>query len=293
MTSSPCTSFLRPGPCWLAFTLLVPFTAMGCSSGHAPEGGWLGWLDEHSAPDDTTPSPATEPLRLLAAGATEASVRDTVPLFEAESGLSVEFDFGAVGALRDRVLAGEPADVLVVTPAIITALEAEQRVRAGSRVDLGQIGGGLAVRAGDPLPVIDTPDALEQALLAADEVYYADPAVATAGAALMRIVDTLGIGDEVRAKGHIATGGRAAIQNMVLSTAPRVIGATQISEIKSVPEAVLVGEYPPPLQVRTTYSAILLESTTRPDDAAELVQFFAGPNFQARLAQSGFEPVTP
>jgi molybdate transport system substrate-binding protein len=289
---SSCAWFPRTCPCWLAIAVLIPFAGTGCSS-FAPEEGWLGWLHEGSHPDDTTPSPPPEPLQLLAAGATEASVRDTMELFEAESGLSVEFDFGAVGALRDRVLAGEPADVLVVTPAIITTLEAEQRVRAGSRVDLGQIGGGLAVRTGDPLPAIDSPDALEQALLDADEVYYADPAVATAGAALMRIVDTLGIGDEVRAKGHIAAGGRAAIQNMILSTAPRVIGATQISEIKSVPEAVLVGEYPPPLQVKTTYSAIVLERTTRADDAAQLVQFFAAPDFQARLAQSGFEPVTP
>jgi molybdate transport system substrate-binding protein len=220
-------------------------------------------------------------------------VRDTLQRFEAESGLSVEFDFGAVGALRDRVLAGEAADVLVVTPAILPALETEQRVRAGSRQDLGQVGGGIAVRAGDPLPTIDTPDALQQALLAADEVYYADPAVATAGAALMKVVDTLGIGDQVRAKGHIAAGGKAAMQNMTLSTAPRVIGATQISEIKSVPEAVLVGGYPAPLQVKTTYSALILERSTRADEANQLIQFFAGPVFQARLAQSGFEPATP
>jgi molybdate transport system substrate-binding protein len=293
MPRSHSAPFRWDCPRSLALSLLVPLAAAtGCSSGRSPE-TQLGSQDVESAPDATTPNLPPEPLRLLAAGATEASVRDTTPQFEAETGVSVQFDFGAVGALRDRVLAGEPADVLVVTPAIITALEAEQRVRAGSRLDLGQIGGGLAVRMGDPLPAIDTPDALEQALLDADEVYYADPAVATAGAALMRIVDTLGIGDEVRAKGHIAPGGRAAIQNMILSTAARVIGATQISEIKSVPEALLVGEYPAPLQVKTTYSAIILESTTRTDDATQLIQFFAGPTFQARLAQSGFEPVSP
>ena len=217
-------------------------------------------------------------------------MRDEIHLFEAQSGLTLEYSFGAVGALRDKVLAGELADVAVVTPAIITTLEAEQRVRAGSRVDLGQIGGGIAVRVGDPLPPIDTPAALAKSLLDADEVYYADPAVATAGAALMKVVDTLGIGDQVRAKGHVAAGGKAAMDDMTHSTATRVIGATQISEIKSVPAATLVGQYPAPLQVKTTYSAIILERTTRADDATKLIQFFAGPAFQARLAQSGFEP---
>jgi molybdate transport system substrate-binding protein len=244
-----------------------------------------------SAPDDTSSSSAPEPLRLLAAGATEDSVRDTIQRFEAQSGLRVAFDFSAVGALRDRVLAGEPADLVVVTPAMIAALEAQRRVRAGSRVDLGRIGGGIAVRAGDPLPTIGTCDALKQSLLAADEVHYPDPAVATAGAALIRIVERLGIADAVRGKARIAAGGKAAMRNMALSSAPRVIGATQISEIKSVPAAVLVGEYPAPLQVETTYSAIVLEGTPRAADAARLIEFFAGPEFQARLARSGFEPV--
>jgi molybdate transport system substrate-binding protein len=275
----------------MKFLLVAPLAVLGCSNGLGSDVSWLGGLMGSAA--DTTSSPPPEPLRLLAAGATEDSVRDTIALFETRSGVSVAFDFGAVGALRDRVLAGERADLLVVTPVIIQALEAQQRVRAGSRVDLGQVGGGIAVRAGDPLPSIDTPGALEQALLDADEVYYADPAVATAGAALMKVVDTLGIGDAVRAKGHIAAGGKAAMQNMTLSGAPRVIGATQISEIKAVPAAVLVGAYPAPLQVETTYSAIILERTTRADDAARLIQFFAGPDFQARLAQSGFEPAAP
>jgi molybdate transport system substrate-binding protein len=236
---------------------------------------------------------APEPLRLLAAGATEASVRDQIHLFKEQTGLTLEYSFGAVGALRDKVLAGEPADVVVVTPVIITALEAQQLVRAGSRVDLGQIGGGLAVRAGDPLPTISTPNELKQALLDADEVYYADPAVATAGAALMKVVDTLGIGDQVRAKGRSAPGGKEAMQNMTRSSAARVIGATQMSEIKSVPESVLVAPYPAPLQVKTTYSAIILQRSKRVGDATKLTQFFQGPDFQARLAQSGFEPPAP
>jgi molybdate transport system substrate-binding protein len=291
MQRSPCVSCRGACPRWFAFALVVPFAAAGCSNGFSPE-ALRERLGLGSTREQTPPRPPPEPLRLLAAGATEASVRDTMPLFEAKTGLSVTFDFGAVGALRDRVLAGEAADLLVVTPAIITTLEAQQRVHAGSRVDLGQVGGGIAVRRGDPLPAVDTPDALERALLDADEVYYADPAVATAGAALMKVVDTLGIGEQVRAKGHIAAGGKAAMQNMTLSSAPRVIGATQISEIKSVPAAVLVGGYPAPLQVETTYSALILERTTRAADASQLIQFFAGPEFQARLAQSGFEPVS-
>src|SRR4051812_44049887 len=164
MGESSFAWFSRACPRWMAVLLLAPLGELGCSNGFSSEVSWLGGRVS-SAPDDRASSPPPEPLRLLAAGATEDSVRDTMERFELESGLSVAFEFGAVGALRDRVLAGEAADVVVVTPVIIQALEAQQRVRAGSRVDLGQIGGGIAVRAGDPLPAIDTPGALQQALL--------------------------------------------------------------------------------------------------------------------------------
>jgi molybdate transport system substrate-binding protein len=234
---------------------------------------------------------ARVPLKLLAAGATEAAMRDQIGAFQAQTGLTVDITFGAVGALRDHVIAGAPADVVIVTPAIITTLDAQQRIRAGSRVDLGRVGGGIAVKAGAPVPAIATAEQLKQALLDADEVYYADPAKATAGAAFMKVVDALGIGDQVRGKGHVAPGGKEAMRNMARSAAAHPMGVTQISEILSVPEVNLVGEYPGTLQVKTTYSAIILERTSRLDDAQKLVQFLVGPAFQARLARSGFEPV--
>ena len=262
--SPPCWFEVRS--LWAALVLVVPLAA--CA---------------HTA------KPA--PLVLFGAGASEASVDDTIGDFEAQSGVTVASTFAAVGSLRDKVLAGEPADVLIVTPAIITTLDAQHKVHAGSRVDLGRVGGGLAVKAGTPPPAIGTADEFKQALLDADEVYYADPAVATAGAALMKVVDTLGIGDQVRAKGHLAAGGKEAMQQMARSTAARAVGVTQISEILSVPEVMLVGEYPGDLQVKTTYSAIIIEGSTRLDDAQKLIQFLSGAEFQARLAKSGFEPV--
>jgi molybdate transport system substrate-binding protein len=271
MLTSSCHSQRSARSLWIALAFIVPPVATACGS-------------------DTPPPP---PLNLLAAGATEPSVRDEIGLFNTQSGLTVNFTFGSAGALRDMVLGGTPADVVVVTPAIITTLDTQQRVYPGSRVDLGRVGGGLAVKAGAPLPAISTTDELKQTLLDADEVYYADPALATAGAALMTIVDSLGIGDQVRAKGHTAPGGQEAIRDMTQSTAARAIGATQLSEILAVPEATLVGEYPAPLQVKTTYSAIIIAGTERLEDAQKLVQFFLGPDFQSRLARSGFEPVPP
>ena len=206
------------------------------------------------------------PLNLLSAGATQAIVQDEQATFTTQSGITVDATYGAVGALRDMVIAGTPADVMIVTPAIITTLDGDHLVQANSRTDLGVIGGGLAVKAGAAMPDIST------------------------DAALMTLVDQLGIGDEVRAKGHTASGGAEAMQAMAASMAANPVGATQVSEILSVPQVTLVGEYPSDLQVDTTYSAIIVEGTKQADEAQQLVQFFVGADFQARLAKSGFKP---
>ncbi|HET9595691.1 MAG TPA: substrate-binding domain-containing protein [Anaeromyxobacteraceae bacterium] len=227
-------------------------------------------------------------LRVLAAGATESTVRAVAAEFEARSGTRLRLSFGGVGALRDRVTSGEGADVLVATPAALEPLVAKELVRPGSRVDLGRVGGGLAVRAGEPRPAVGSPEELKKALLAAEEVYYPDPASTTAGAHLLAVADGLGVGAEVRRKGRTSAGGRAAMELMGGSRT-RALGATQISEIRSVPQVELVGPYPPSLQKMTTYSGVVLKGAERADAAAAFLAFLASPPVQARFREAGFE----
>jgi len=230
-----------------------------------------------------------EQLNVLAAGATESTLRDVVGAFEKESGHTVTLTYGAVGALRDKIYAGEPADLTIVTPAIIEQLQAKGLVRPNTGVALGRVGGGIAVRLGAPRPAVGTAENLKRALLAAQEVYYADPATATAGAYFLRVADRLGVGDVVRQKGRTAPGGKEAMELMAKSSAD-AIGLTQISEILSVREVVLVGPYPGDLQNMTTYTGILLARTPHAEAAEAFLRFLTGPPVQARLKSAGFDP---
>ena len=227
-------------------------------------------------------------LNVLAAGAVEAVVREMVGTFEKESGHKLKITYAPVGALRDKIYAGEPADLTVVTPAIIEQLQARGLVRPVTRTDLGQVGGGIAVRKGNPRPAIGTPEELKQALLSAKEIHYADPKIATAGAYFLKVADRLGIGEEVRKKGRTAGSGKASMELMAKSTAV-AIGLTQISEILSVPEVELVGPYPGDLQLMTTYTGILLERTANPAAAEAFLKFLTSPPVQARFKQQGYE----
>jgi len=227
-------------------------------------------------------------LNVLAAGAVEAVVRDMVGNFEEESGHTVKLTYAPVGALRDKIYAGEPADLTIVTPVIIEQLQARGLVRPGTRTDLGRVGGGIAVRKGAPRPAIGTPEELKRALLAAKEIYYADPKIATAGAYFLQVVDRLGIGEEARKKGRTARGGKESMELMAKS-AVEAIGLTQISEILSVPEVELVGPYPGDLQLMTTYTGIVLERTQQLAAVEAFLRFLTSPPVQARFKQQGYE----
>ena len=110
-------------------------------------------------------------IKVLAAGATEAIIRDTVGKFERESGNTVRLTYAPAGAIGNSILAGEPADMVVTTPAVIDRLLLARKVRPETRADLGRIGGGIAVPLAAPRPAIGTPDELKKALLAAKEIY--------------------------------------------------------------------------------------------------------------------------
>ena len=227
-------------------------------------------------------------LNVLAAGAVEAVVRDMVGSFEKESGHTVKLTYAPVGALRDKIYAGEPADLTIVTPVIIDQLLTRGLVRSGSQTDLGRVGGGIAIRKGAPRPAIGTPEDLKRALLAAKEIYHADPKIAPAGAYFLLVADRLGIGEEVRKKGRTAGGGKVSMELMAKSTV-EAIGLTQISEILSVPEVELVGPYPGDLQTMTTYTGILLERAAHPAAAEAFLRFLTSPLVQARFRQQGYD----
>ena len=229
-------------------------------------------------------------INVLAAGATEAIIRDTVGKFEKESGHTVRLTYAPAGAIGNSILAGEPADLVVTTPAVIDRLLPARKVRPETRTDLGRVGGGIAVPLGAPRPAIGTPDELKKALLAAEEIYYADPKIATAGAYFLTVADRLGIGDEVRKKGRTAGGGKVSMELMAKSAAKNPIGLTQISEILSVKEVALVGPYPGELQTMTTYAGILLKDTPNTEAAKAFLNFLLSPPVQARFKQSGYEP---
>jgi molybdate transport system substrate-binding protein len=226
-------------------------------------------------------------IKVLTAGAMRAVVVAVVADFEKQTGHKVAIDNDTAGGLARRIDGGEAFDVAIITPAVVDDLARKGRIVPGSRIDLAKVGMGVAVKEGAAVPDVGTVDAFKRTLLAAKSVAYIDPkAGGSSGIYFDKLLDRLGIGDQIRPKGKLKQGGYVA--EMVVSGEAEV-AIHQISEIVPVKGAVLAGPLPAEVQNFTTYSAGLGAAANDAAAAKTLIQFIAGPASAPILKTRGME----
>lgn len=226
-------------------------------------------------------------IKVLSAGAMKGMVTELAETFRQETGHTVVIRSGTAGEIRQKVTAGDPADVVFVTDTVLAQLAATNLVVADSRVDIARTGIGVAVREGTPRLDISTPEAFKQALLAAKSLVYVNPAIgATSGIHFAGVLQRLGIADAVKDKTVLWPGGYAA---EALLTGQAELCVHQISEILPVKGVILVGPLPREFQKITTYSAALSSRATTPEAARTFIAFVARPSFKAKLAAAGLD----
>lgn len=229
---------------------------------------------------------ATEAVRILAAGAVQGAVLRLEPAIAAASAAKLDAVFDTVGALRDRMLGGDAVDVLILSEAGMAVLEKAGKIAGGSEVDLGRVTVALAVRRGARVPDVTSPDALKQALLSADSIAHADPARgATAGAHFARVLEQLGIADQVKARVTVLPFGGDVIAEVARGRFE--IGVSQSSEIVVYPDVTLAGRLPEPYGHSTRYVAAKTAGAGARADS--VLAFLQGPAARSTFADFGFE----
>ncbi len=233
------------------------------------------------------PAPAAE-LKVLTAGAFKQVVVALVPAYEKQTGNTVIIDNDTAGGLKTKIEGGEAFDVAVITPAVLKELTASGKIAAGTSVNVASVGVGVVVKEGAAKPDISTVDAFKRALLAAKSVAYIDPASGgSSGIYIDKLLERLGIADQVRPKAKLKKGGHVA--DLIVSGEAE-LGLHQISEIVPVKGAALVGPLPKEIQNTTTYAAGLSASTQNKAAAQALMQVFSGAEAAAVLKSKGMEP---
>ena len=228
-------------------------------------------------------------LNYLCAGAAQGVMRALQPDFEAAHGVKLQGRFGAVGAMKEALLAGEACDLMVSTDAMVDALVADGRLRGDARAPLGRVRTGVAVRRGQARPDVATPAALRAALLAADAVYFPDPLRATAGIHFANVLKQLGIHDALQARFRTFPNGATAMRELAADASGHAIGCTQMTEILYTEGVDPVGLLPPQFELATVYTAAVAADAAEPELAARLVSLLGGPGSQGRRVAGGFE----
>ena len=230
-----------------------------------------------------------ESVKILSGGAAQGLVQALAPRFRSQTGLTIEGQFGAVGAMAAKLRAGEPADLLILTSAAIAELAREGRVAGGMQANLGSVQTGIAIRAGDPAPAIANPADLRRACLEADAIYFPDPQQATAGIHFAGVLRALGIWHEVEARLKPFPNGATAMRELAAATASRPLGCTQVTEILITAGVTLVGPLPKDHGLATIYTAAVSAAAKSPDPARRLLDLLTDESSRPVREQAGFD----
>jgi molybdate transport system substrate-binding protein len=206
------------------------------------------------------------------------------PRFEQQTGNKVKFTYAVITALREKVAAGEKADVLVMPVQVLDGLEKEGKVRADSRATFGIVGTSVIVKEGAPRPDISSKDKFRAAMLAARSVVHATPGKTPSGNHMGKVMEQLGITEAMKKK-VIYDGGA-----QLVAAGQAEIGIYPTSEVAHVKGLTIVGMLPAGIDFNTVYGGAAVADSGAPDTAAAFVKFMAAPENRGAWKDAGFDP---
>src|ERR1700728_3037805 len=145
---------------------------------------------------------ATE-IHVYSSGAPATAARVIATDFAKKNNDHFEFTVAQPAVIQADLAAGEKADVVILPRPLVTTLTGSGVLRNDSAVTVARVGIGIVVRAGAPTPNIADVAAIRQLLRDAPSIVYPDPAETgggSAGLAVARMIDRLGLTDIVRPK---------------------------------------------------------------------------------------------
>jgi molybdate transport system substrate-binding protein len=224
-------------------------------------------------------------VRVLSTLAVKSAVQNLVDPYLRATGCRIDADFAPTLALLDRLRAGEPADLLILTREGLHELAGEGTVIAANCVDLAHSYVGLAVRAGALHPDIADEAALRDTLLTSRAVAYSR--IGASGLLFAGLIEHMGIAAEINAKAVIIPSGLTAAR---LVSGEADLAVQQISELKQVDGIEVVGPIPHALQTPAVFSAGLMTASQHQEEAGDLLRHLASPGFADVLRAAGLEP---
>ncbi len=227
-------------------------------------------------------------LNILSGGAAHGLVASLAAVFKTQTGQDIEGEFGAVGAMADKLRQAAPADIVILTSALVAKLADEKLAVASSISDIGLVETAMAVRASDPLIGVGDEASLRAAWLAADAIFIPDTKASTAGIHVAKILQQLGIAEALAARLKIFPNGATAMRHLAESDSSRAIGCTQSTEIIGTPGVKLSGVLPKGFELATMYTAAVTTRAAHAKQAYDLIDLLTRSDQRALRERAGF-----
>lgn len=225
-------------------------------------------------------------IRIFSANGMREVMEDLGPKFERAAGHKLTISFATVGVIVQRISSGESADLVIIPQQGVDRLIKDGK--AGASTTVARSGIGIVIRKGAPRPDVTTPEALKQSFLAAKSITYLDPkAGGTSGVHFMKVLDRLGISDQIKLKTLLHPSAKAAGEMVARGDAE--IGINLIQELLPLPGIELVGPLPGDLQLTLVYAAAIMNDTKEATPARALVDFLRTPAAAAAIKAKGME----
>jgi molybdate transport system substrate-binding protein len=227
-------------------------------------------------------------LRIMSGGAPKEIFLQLTPQFEQRSGHKIDYAFAVMSALRDRLAAGEKADVLVMPTNILDAYQKDKVVRGEGRAVLGLVSINAVVRTGAAAPDLSTPEKVRQAMLASRAITHATPGATPSGTHMGKLIEQLGIVDAMKSKVIHRPALEGGVQ--LVASGEAEIGFYPKSEVVNTDGLTVVGPLPAAIQLTTIYGAAVTLVSPATDAAAAFINFMSDPAHRAAWAHAGFDP---
>jgi molybdate transport system substrate-binding protein len=230
-----------------------------------------------------------ENVTIYAAAVAKTPLTAIAADYEKTTGNTVTLVFDTAGATAQRFRADAQAALLITTVPLIRDAENTGALREGVSMVLGSTVAGVAVPPKSVKPDVSTPENLKAALLAAKRIAVSDPARgATVGTHFMKVIEALGVKDQILQKITFASDGVATMR-LVLEEGVD-IGVSQSSEILQASPDAMAGPFPKEFALTTDFS--LWHRNNMSPAVSAFVAVLTGSSGRSKLAAEGIMAAT-
>ena len=224
-------------------------------------------------------------IKVMSAIVIKAAYTQLAAHFERRFGHAIETEWLPSIDIRQRLKAGEIADLFFMSREAIEELVSFEVVEANKIVNLAKAGIGVAVREGTPLPKIKTVEEFRGALLKARSIAYS---TGPSGDYLIGLFDRLGLSTALENKTRVIKDEPVAA---LVARGEIDLGFQQKSEILPISGVSYVGPLPPEIQNYTTIAVGQHLRASSPHAAQQWVDFLLRPESSQAINQTGLDAV--